>query len=445
LGLRKNISFTFIAQIVNAIFAFLSTVLLTRILGAEGRGEYAIFTNSIGFSVIFFGFSITSTIPYFINSGKAKTEDLLSTILLFVGLSTLLAYTTLIVLNYFGKLNIALPESVQSHKYILLFVFSFVSTLLASVFNSFLITFKKFKEVAYLSILTQIIPLIIYGLLFLSVIKFNKAMPIVAVINTITIVSALSLLFSIVAFRFYVKAPFSSKILPWFLIKNFVLFTVMAYIGNVFQFFSYKIDFWFVDAYCGKQNLGIYSLAAQLAQLLWIVPQSLSSVLYSYASKMESAEALSYAIKFKKIAFYATLLLALIGIAFAYFFLPILFGAEFRKSFGLLAVFLMGVVPFSVPVVIAGFFAAMGKFKMSFYASVSITIVTVILYSILIPKYGVYGGAVASVISYVISFAISEYWLTHFYDVKTLGTYKINFSTLKQDIISLKNKSVQQV
>jgi O-antigen/teichoic acid export membrane protein len=419
LSLSKNISFTFLSQIGNTVLAFISTILITRILGVSGRGEYAIFTNSSSFVVLFFGFSITSTIPYFINSGKAKAEDLLTTILLFVILSTLLAYIAILGLSYTGRLNIVLPDSASSNKYLLAFILLFFNTLVNSILTSYLTTFKKFKEVAILSFLAQVIPLCIYVLLYFKIMNYNKSFPIISIIDIITVVSIASLLLALFTFKKVLHIKMSGKILPWTLIRNFILFTGMAYIGNVFQFFSYKIDFWFVDAYCGKAKLGVYSLAAQLAQLLWIVPQSLSVVLGSYASKMKPEEALPYALRFKKIAFYLTLALGLVGVVVSYALVPLLFGKDFTESSKLLAIFLIGVVPFSTPVVIA--------------------IITILLYWILIPKYGVYGGALASVISYIISFVMTEYWLSHLYNVKLVDSYKINFKTLIQEIIAFKS------
>jgi hypothetical protein len=60
---------------------------------------------------LFFGFSINSTITYFINSGKARAEELLTTIVVFTLGSTVLVYIVLNVLGYYGKLGIALPAA----------------------------------------------------------------------------------------------------------------------------------------------------------------------------------------------------------------------------------------------------------------------------------------------------------------------------------------------
>ena len=109
----------------------------------------------------------------------------------------------------------------------------------------------------------------------------------------------------------------------------------MAYVGNVAQFFNYKLDFWVVDEYYGKSNLGIYSLAAQLSQLLWMLPLAISTVLYSYASTGSREDAINFTVRLKQIAFYGTLFLGITGLFLSYYLIPILYGKEFNESFSI--------------------------------------------------------------------------------------------------------------
>ena len=95
--------------------------------------------------------------------------------------------------------------------------------------------------------------------------------------------------------------------------------------------------------------LGIYSLAAQLSQLLWILPQAVASVLYSYASSSSQEEAINYTVQLKQLSFYGTLVFGLAGLVLAYFFISVLYGNEFTGAFHLMTIFVIGVIPFSIP------------------------------------------------------------------------------------------------
>ena len=423
MSIRKNISFIFSAQILNTLIGFVSSIIITRILGAEGRGENAIFTNSTAFAVLFFGFSINSTIPYFINSGKAKAEELLSTIVLFSVGSAVLVFGALSLLENLGKLNWVLSNHIQTLQYKIIFTGIYLCTLLNGILSTYLLTFKKFKQVSIYGVLFQALPLAIYCLLYLDVIPYDHQQPFIPIVNTLAVVAVLSLMAIILIFRQTVPVRPAKKLIPGNMVKQFLFFSSMAYIGNVATFLNYKLDFWVVDEYWGKSQLGIYSLAAQLSQLLWILPSAVSSVLYTYASKCSEAEAVQYTIRLKQIAFYATLVLGVAGLIIAYFFIPVLYGKEFAGAFKLMSVFILGVIPFSIPTVIASLFAARGNFKMSFILSMIIFGVSALMYFTLIPRFGLIGGAIASAIAYILGSILCEVWFCKQFKVSGLNLF----------------------
>lgn len=434
MSFKKNVSFTFGAQLINTCIGFISSIIITRILGAYGRGENAIFSNSIAFAALFFGFSINSTIPYFINSGKAKAEELLSTIIVYIFGSTIFVYFALLLLEHFGKLNWALPSPIQSLEYKFIFIGIYFTSLTNGVLTSFLSAYKEFKLISIYSVLFQFLPVIIYLLLYFNVIHYNhnNAFKIVVHITAIFAgVSALALILLLV--RFLSIRP-SKKLIPTGLIKQFVLFSSMAYVGNVATFFNCKLDFWVIDAYCGKSQLGVYSLAAQLSQLLWMLPSAISTVLYAYACNLSKEEAVRYTIKLKQIAFYATLFFAIIGLLLSYFFIPILYGDEFSFVFNLMCIFFIGVIPFSIPTVVASLFAARGNFKMSFIISLIVLAISTVLYFTLIPRFGLIGGAIASAIAYLIAAIMCEFWFCKEYKVHffNLFIFEHNFLSIKR-------------
>jgi O-antigen/teichoic acid export membrane protein len=430
LSIKKNISFTFGAQIINSVIGFLSSVIITRILGAEGRGDNAIYTNAIAFAILFFGFSISSTIPYFINSGKAKAEELLATVIIFIFSSTILVFTALFLLESAGKLHWALPDSVQSLQFKLIFTGVYFVTLLNGVLNIYFITYKKFKEVSIYSIVFQGLSFTVYLLLYFNIIPYNHKDPFTVIVFITAILSLVSII--AISFLFIKLLPVrpGKKLIPLSLITQFVFFSSMAYIGNVAQFFNYKLDFWVVDNYFGKSRLGIYSLAAQLSQLLWMLPIAISTVLYSYASTASREDAINFTVQLKKIAFYGTLFLGILGLFLSYYFIPILYGREFVEAFDLMELFIIGVIPFSITTVVSSFFAATGNFKISFIISVGVFIISTIMYFTLIPRFGLKGGAIGSSVTYFIASILSEIWFCKEYKVSYLNLFQIDKSLL---------------
>ena len=426
MSIKKSISFTFTAQILNTLTGFFTSIIITRILGAAGRGDNALFTNSIAFAVLFFGFSINSTIPYFINSGKAKAAELMTTIIAFALGSTLLVYFTLLVLQQYGKLDVALPQSIQSLQYRLIFTGIYFTSLMSTVMVTYLLTYKKFREVSIYGVLLQLLPALVYLLLFLGIIPYDHANPFRVIVIVTSVVALIALISVFILFINLLKISPVKKMLPSVLIKQFILFSLMAYIGNIATFFSYKLDFWVVNAYCGKSQLGIYSLAAQLSQLLWILPTAISTVLYSFAGNCSQEQAVNYAVQLKQLAFYGTLLLSLIGLVLAWFFIPVLYGNEFVSVFGLMKIFMLGVVPFSIPTVLASLFAARGNFKISFVISLIVLALSSLMYFSLIPQFGLKGGAAGSTLSYLAAAIICEVWFCREYNVSIFNLIRLD-------------------
>lgn len=434
MSIKKSISFIFSAQILNTLIGFVSSIIITRILGAEGRGENAIFTNSTAFAVLFFGFSINSTIPYFINSGKVKAEELLTIIIIFSISSSLLVFGALSLLENFGKLNWVLSNSIQSLQYKLIFTGIYISTLLNGVLSTYLLALKKFKQVSIYTVIFQALPMGIYFLLYFNILPYNHANPFTSIVNITALISLFSFITIIILFIKVSPVRPSKKILTGGLIKQFLFFSSMAYLGNVATFLNYKLDFWVVDEYYGKSQLGIYSLAAQLSQLLWILPSAVSSVLYSYASKCSEEEAVRYNLRLKQIAFYATFAIGIIGLLLAYFFIPVLYGREFSPAFNLMMIFMIGTIPFSIPIVNASLFAARGNFKVSFVISVIILLISSTAYFIFIPLCGLTGGALASALAYLLAAVMSEAWFCKKYQESffNLFIFEHNFLSLKR-------------
>lgn len=432
MSIKKSISFTFSAQIINTVIAFASSIIITRILGAYGRGENIIFINAIAFAVLFFGLSINSTIPYFINSGKIKVEELFNTIMLFIVISTVFVFFCLIILERLKVLEWALPNSLQSLHYKLIFTGIYFTTLVSSVLSTYITTSKFFKQISIFGITVQLLSLLSYFLIYLNVFPLDKINPIKTVINISFVLSLISTIILLIVFFKLFSFQFTKNIIEFKLLKKFALFSSLAYFANIFQFFAYKLDFWFIDSYTSKMELGVYSLATQLSQLLWILPQAIAGVLYIYASSNNEKEAIRYTIKLKQLVVVLSLIFAVSGLILGYFYIPIIYGSDFKNTVNLMIWFMIGVIPFGVTTIIASLFAARGEFKINFILSTIMFLISAILYTLLIPKYGTIGGAIASSLSYLVGSIICEVWFCKKYNIKFATLFSFN-----KDIFSI--------
>lgn len=417
MSFKRNISYNLIAQLLSAVLTFVSSIYLTRILGAEGRGEYTIFTNASTFALLFFGFSIHSTLAFFLNSGRMNYNELITSSIGIILLSTFLVGVSLYVLQLFKITHLAFPDKEHIKTYALIFLLFFFANISNSVLISLYGALKLFKQSSVFMVLFILFPCVSYAGLYYLGGSESSSHPIEAVLLIVAANALLSLFsYYIVLWR---RVPFQLRFrqLQWKTIQQLLLFTGIAYLANVAQFMTYKMDYWFMDHYYGKITLGVYSLASSLAQMLWIIPNSMGQVLYSEISSEPQTQALPRRyLRLAPAVMYITFFGALAGGILSYYLLPLLFGREFSQSFLPLIVFLPGCILFAHSTALASINAGRGRFKMNYYGSIIGFAMSILLYPFCISSYGMLGGAAASsliyavqVVYYTFSFARCEH------------------------------------
>src|SRR4030095_13532204 len=81
-----------------------------------------------------------------------------------------------------------------------------------------------------------------------------------------------SFLLASLHFRFHLSRDFSG-------LKSALAFAIPCYAANAAQFLNYKLDVFVVGFFAGQASVGRYTLAVSLAQLLWLMSNSVASVL----------------------------------------------------------------------------------------------------------------------------------------------------------------------
>jgi O-antigen/teichoic acid export membrane protein len=409
--LVRNVSYLFGAQSVNAVLSFAVSVYLTRILGAEGRGMYALYTNALTLAVLFFGMSVSSTLVFLINSQKVETEELLTFLIGFSFLSTLALVATSILLALLGHSGLVVPEQIAGVGWVAPFALLYILTLVTSINAVLLSAYKQFSYVSLLSILPTAASLCFYLYLYHSgaVDQWGVLDRFRLVIASTIAITAIHSLAGLSSFHFTTKRLPGRHTIPWKRLKPIVGMTAIVFAGNVVQFLSYRLDFWFVDAYSGKAALGVYSLASQLAQLIWIVPTAMGSVLYSYAAGADRELADRYTGSLATFALVGCVALGITEVFVMRVLVIPLYGASFVEAVPLIAILMIGIVVLGPAILLSSYFASRGLYKFNLYGTLLGTSSCLVLYPVLINKYNLVGAAAASVIAYTLNAALLLY------------------------------------
>ncbi|MEZ5046872.1 MAG: oligosaccharide flippase family protein [Chitinophagaceae bacterium] len=406
MSLKKHINVTVLSQIVVVSFTFLTSVLLSRILGADVRGDYALFTSSVALVVVWLGFSFPASIIYFVSSNKLKPNSIFYTLLLFSGITAIFLFFFVSGLGFFEKQTLIFPKEHYSLTWKISFAIAFLITAMNNIVIAFLNTQKKFYHLSVLQIIFSIITFSIYLFVFISKTRVGSAFFSWAVIITYGVVV---LQFLVNLFYYFKYVPHAGH-LEWLPRKAFVAlfkFSTIAWLCNAFQFLSYKIDFWIISAYHGNADLGIYSVGVSLVQMLWLLPNAVTTVLYTYMSGYNEKKSEELTVMISGVIFWIALLGGILFAALLYFLIPIIYGVEFKNAVWVVFLTMPGVILMAYPIILSTFFASKGKIIYNLYSTLICFIVIILFDFILIPTYSMYGAAIAS------AFAYASYIITH--------------------------------
>jgi len=109
----KNIKLNIVFQYSNTLLNFLVSIFLTRILSDSGRGEYALYSNFIALSVLFFSFSITSGLINKISSKQLSINSAFRISIIYFFIAVVFFSIILFFLDGLGNENILVAEKNQ--------------------------------------------------------------------------------------------------------------------------------------------------------------------------------------------------------------------------------------------------------------------------------------------------------------------------------------------
>jgi O-antigen/teichoic acid export membrane protein len=171
---------------------------------------------------------------------------------------------------------------------------------------------------------------------------------------------------------------------------------------QIVNLIGYRVELFILDRYKGLAEVGIYSIAIQAAEAMWLVPAAIATAVTGPVVHESQAGAVRLIRNACGRGLLYTAGIAVVVGALAPFLIPLLLGDDFRGAVRPLLLLLPGVVAYG-PVSILVVFISIrcGRPRLSLLVSVIGLVVTAAASFVLIPRYGASGAAVASTIGYL--------------------------------------------
>ena len=387
----KDTGFTALTRMLSRIFGLLATVLLARSLGPDGNGHYTLAFLLASTTIALTNFGLSTTTVYYVARGEYSREQILGHLFFFNTLVTSIAMLVgWIIALYFRKW--LFPQT-PPH-YLLLGIFIIPGMFTYKFFQSALLGLQRFDLYNFGQVF--------WGIIHLLLLAFAM-FPLKAKVPGAILAEALSWALGAALLFYWTKAvvPKWSFRFNLNLVKEMVLYGFHSYLGNLLAFFNYRTDLFLVNYFLGPAAVGIYSVAVGLAERLWLISQTASTVLLPRVSASTDPD---WRRRFTPLITRTVLIMVLpaallIGIL-ARPLVALLYSDTFLGAVRPLQILLIGIVTFSLSRVLAQDIAGRGEPLLNTYTSALALVVNVILNLLLIPLWGIQGAAWASAASY---------------------------------------------
>jgi O-antigen/teichoic acid export membrane protein len=392
-------SINLIASLVSYFARFITSILVARTLGVEGKGVYTLTITTSALLALAVNFGFNGALTYLTASKRFSVRDLFSfsiwlSIVLGVaggGIFYLLLFTGLV-----NRFLTGIPVI-----YIILVLIIEPAVLLTSFLSSILLGEQKI--LAFNGIETGRVTINLLLQLLSSWVGWGIPGAIAAwlVSNICALVFAFALNLDKLRLRLTLERG---------LLHEATQYGLKNYIANLLTFFNYRLDSYLVNFFAGPVNVGLYSTGVSMAELIWYIPNAVSTSLFPKISTLQERTATRLTAQVCRLVLLVTTPMAILFGGAGTWLIPWLFGEDFRLSVMPFWILLPGILGVAVSKMISADLSGRGKPQYATYTSTMTLMITIILDLVMIPPFGIIGAAAASTIAYLASAVFSVLW-----------------------------------
>ncbi|MBL0912983.1 MAG: polysaccharide biosynthesis C-terminal domain-containing protein [Bacteroidia bacterium] len=395
MSFKRNIGNTLISKVITAFFSLGTSVLLSRYLGREAMGDIALVVMGVSISLIVSGVWSGPVLTYYA-SRKPLWQLLLpayiSGFICALIIPPLLAGFDLLPANLvYATMLISVCQNAHG------------------MHLSYLLGVEKVKAHNTSALLQVMIVFCGFALYI-----FSGGRDLHVYLGLV----AFSFLISALIAARHLKKTYESDQGYLSIAMETARYSLAMQTGTLFQFFNYRLSYYFINSWLGTSTLGVFSLAMQITEGVLLLSRSIATVLFSRVSASEDpAEKMHKTLISFKIAIISTLIFLGGLLLMPAQLFTFLFGEEFGNLKSVFFHISPGIVFLAGLNVLSSFFSGDYKAYVNMYGSLAGLIVIGIAGWFLIGWQGIYGAAWANSLSYFTGLAVAVFYLKRFYGI----------------------------
>ena len=394
-----NSTLTVLRQVIGIVIGMFSAMIIARILGADGQGKYALIILLPNMFYTLFNAGTPTSTVYFLGQKEYLLEDIFKT-------NLIIAIVLSVVTGILSCLFIYIYQDVfYEHIEWSILATSLISLPFIFLTKNLQVIFQgkeEFEKFNLVVILNQL-GVFVFCIVFLIFLEWSLFGAVAAFVSSQLLVFSTLFYFLKQEFNLTLNTGRFSKSYC----KNSFSYGLKGHISNILAFINYRVDLFIIAYYLNDVAVGLYSVAVTIVERIWVVSQSVSTVLFARVSNLNTDIERA---KFTAIVARNVLFISFLGGVLLYFFggwlIYLLFGKEFTDSITPFIWLIPGVVLLSFARILSNFFSGIGKPEINTYVASFTTILNIGLNIYLVPKFGVIGAAIATSITYTLNMVI---------------------------------------
>lgn len=397
----RKVAETFATRVLLIGIGLITSVIVARILGPEGRGLYAVAAAISVIGVQFGNLGLHASNTYYV----VKDRSLLPAL---VG-------NTLVVSFAFGGggafaawiLFSLWPDLAPVNGFLLIIALTWVPFGLAyMLMQNLLLGLQEVRAYNVVELTTKILSVC----LITVVIAFNLTS-----VETVFSAGLVSLFISFLWALYLLKSHLHKIPLPSLLLfKENIRYGLKAYIAAFFAFLVLRIDLLMVKSILGSEQAGYYSIATTMADMVFMLPVVIGTILFPKLSALSNVRR-KWELTKKVLCGVGCLMLVLV-VAAVFLAKPVtgfLYGKAFLPAVPAFIWLMPAILLLSLNTIMMNFFASIGMPSIVVYSPGTAALLNIVLNIYLIPVRGCVGAAWSSIAAYGMMLAFSFLWITY--------------------------------
>lgn len=380
MSMNRHIIWQFFTRFGAALFNLFIGILISRYLGLEGRGTHSLFIASVALIHLFTNWLGGASLVYL--ASRHSIQQLTKISFWWSSLFAGLCWGILVLLGI-------MPEGY----YLAILISAMLFAWWSNIANLLL---GKEHTQSY-NTLQVIHPLITSFILILYFQYIEVAFE--SFVWAYGIAQFINLLVSI----YYLKSEYKAddKAKDPGLLNTFIRHGLFIQLANLTQFFNYRMLYFLIEKQFGKSALGVYSNALNLAESVWMITRSISTVQFA---RIANSDNLNFNQKLTKQYGGISFVISLLGVVFLVLlpdtFFMWLFGEEFAGIHHLLLLLAPAILSMSLGNIYAHYFAGLGMNRVNFLGSLLNLVVMIISFYLLMDVLEIDAAPVSSSIAF---------------------------------------------